>query len=534
MAMERWTPTQALSKQEAALIKRFSRVRKFLAFLRLHRHELFDAEFQVELESMYRDTGAGKDPVPPALMAMATLLQGYLAVSDATMVELTVIDLSVQMVLGHLGHADPAFSQGAFSEFRARFIRADMDRRLLERTVQLARDTKEFDWRKLPKNLRVAFDSSPLEGAGRVEDTINLLAHAARKVVQCAAILLDWHVDKVCRQAGIPLLLESSVKKALDREWSDPAAKARAVQELADEIASLENWLQAHLAEELAKAPLKAHVETLRQIKTQDLEPDPGGGGARIRDGVAPERRVSIEDSEMRHGRKSKSKRFNGYKRHIARHLDSKLILSCALAPANRPEEESAAPLKADIERQKLVIGELFIDRGYINSPVTDELLKAGADVNCKPYFPATGKVFPKSRFKLNMRDLTITCPAGETERFELGADVEFNAEACDRCSLRAQCTTAAPGHGRTVTINENERLQHRLRKAIATPSGRARLRQRTGVEHGLAHIGRRQGRRARYVGVRKNLFDLRRAAAIQNIETLHLKVVQAEAKKAA
>jgi hypothetical protein len=37
---------------------------------------------------------------------------------------------------------------------------------------------------------------------------------------------------------------------------------------------------------------------------------------------VAAERRVSIEDPEMRHGRKSKSKRFNGYKRHIATDLD--------------------------------------------------------------------------------------------------------------------------------------------------------------------------------------------------------------------
>jgi hypothetical protein len=29
-------------------------------------------------------------------------------------------------------------------------------------------------------------------------------------------------------------------------------------------------------------------------------------------------------------------------------------------------------------------------------------------------------------------------------------------------------------------------------------------------------------GRRARYIGVRKNIFDLRRAAAIQNLETIH------------
>ena len=62
---------------------------------------------------MYRQTGAGKAPVPPGLMAMATLLQGYLGASDATMVELTVFDLRVQIVLDCLGNMEPAFSQGA-------------------------------------------------------------------------------------------------------------------------------------------------------------------------------------------------------------------------------------------------------------------------------------------------------------------------------------------------------------------------------------------------------------------------------------
>ena len=84
----------------------------------------------------------------------------------------------------------------------------------------------------------------------------------------------------------------------------------------------------------------------------QDLEPDPSGGGrSRIRDGVAEDRRVSVEDKDMRHGRKSKSKRFNGYKRHIATDLDTDLILACAITPANRPEEEGAIPLATDLRR---------------------------------------------------------------------------------------------------------------------------------------------------------------------------------------
>ena len=54
----------------------------------------------------------------------------------------------------------------------------------------------------------------------------------------------------------------------------------------------------------------------------------------------------------MRHGRKSRSKRFDGYKEHIARDLDVPGIIACAVTPANRPEEEGAAPIAEDIERQ--------------------------------------------------------------------------------------------------------------------------------------------------------------------------------------
>src|SRR5882757_231725 len=229
MTIERWKPRATYTKQEEVLLRRLRRTRKLFAFLRDHRQELFDEAFQDELAGMYRDTGAGKDPVPPALLAMASVLQCYLQVSDAEAVEMTVVDLRWQMVLDHLGEQQPAFAQGTLRGFRERMIRTDMDRRLLERTSELARRTKAFDWRKLPKDLRIAVDSSPLEGAGRVEDTINLLAHAARKVVECAAELLGWTVDRAAREAGIPLLLEPSVKKALDRVWGTEAAMKDAV-----------------------------------------------------------------------------------------------------------------------------------------------------------------------------------------------------------------------------------------------------------------------------------------------------------------
>jgi hypothetical protein len=81
-------------------------------------------------------------------------------------VELSLVDLRWQMVLDCLGVDEPVFLPGALFAFRERLIAAELDRRLLERTRELAGETKAFDPKKLPKTLRVAMDFSQLEGAG--------------------------------------------------------------------------------------------------------------------------------------------------------------------------------------------------------------------------------------------------------------------------------------------------------------------------------------------------------------------------------
>jgi len=499
-------------------MKRLDRVRKLLGFLRVHRHRLFDDEFQAELATMYRDTGAGKAPVPPALMAMATFVQAYLAVSDAEMVELTVVDLRVQMVLDCLGADTPAFSQGALCDFRERLIRTDMDRRLLERTVALARETDGFDWRKLPRSLRVAVDSSPFDGAGRVEDTFNLLGHAARKLVQCVARSLRWRPTTVAEKAGTEVLLASSIKAALDVDWFDPAEKSRALQILLGQLTRLESWIEGHVPT-AAQAAVAPHLATLRQIREQDIEQTKAG--PRIRHGVAHDRRISIEDSEMRHGRKSSSYAFNGYKRHVATDLDARLIVAVAVTPANLPEHTAMPVLQDDFEHQHIKVDELFIDRGYIASDFVEHVIANKGEVICRPWQFSNRGLFAKSDFDINIRDRTITCPQGQQQRFVFGTTVTFDGSVCSACPARAKCTNATD-RGRQVRIGLDEALQQRLRHLVATPCGRDRLRERVPVEHRLAHIASRQGPRARYRGIRKNTFDLRRAAALQNLEAAH------------
>jgi IS5 family transposase len=238
----------------------------------------------------------------------------------------------------------------------------------------------------------------------------------------------------------------------------------------------------------------------------------------KLRQGVAADRRVSIEDEDMRHGRKSQSKLFNGYKEHVAIDIDDGVILACAVTPANLSETEAAPELKAGVEAQGFTISELSIDRGYLASGIVDELEAEGGEVVCKPW-PAQNAqgLFTKNDFVIEMKSLRITCPAGEKRRVVPGEVVKFG-DACTSCSLRERCTTSLAG--RTVKVAIDEKRHQQLRRAQRTGAGRRRLRERTSVEHRQAHLAARKGHRARFRGTRKNTFDLRRVAAVENLIT--------------
>jgi hypothetical protein len=219
----------------------------------------------------------------------------------------------------------------------------------------------------------------------------------------------------------------------------------------------------------------------------------------------------------------------------VATSGDEDLILACAVPPAHRPADEAAAPLKADLDRQELgPLDELDIDCGSLSSPLVPAVRKAGGAVICRPWGLARGERFLNQDFHGKLRDKTLTCPGGHTAAFRRGTGVEFPATACDRCPLRAQCTTAALGHGRTVSLTEDAPFQPRLRQRAATRAGRAQLRPRVEVEPRLAQRGARQGRRARDKGVRKNLFDGRRTAAGLNLQTLQRKTEEQALRMAA
>jgi hypothetical protein len=57
--------------EEQAVMRRIRRAKLF-SFLREHRHELFDEEFQAQLGEIYHHSTLGR---PPVALALATILQ---------------------------------------------------------------------------------------------------------------------------------------------------------------------------------------------------------------------------------------------------------------------------------------------------------------------------------------------------------------------------------------------------------------------------------------------------------------------------
>jgi hypothetical protein len=75
-----------LSASEEVIIKRIKRAKLF-TFLRLNRLDIFNDEFQEELATIFKDSTFGYSPVPPAQLALATILQAYLGISDDELIE---------------------------------------------------------------------------------------------------------------------------------------------------------------------------------------------------------------------------------------------------------------------------------------------------------------------------------------------------------------------------------------------------------------------------------------------------------------
>jgi hypothetical protein len=86
------------SQAAHAILKRIRRAKRCVC-LRQHRHELLCAAFQQALAPLPQ----GQPPVPPAPLALATLVPAYTQVSDDEVIEATILERRWHLVLEWTG-----------------------------------------------------------------------------------------------------------------------------------------------------------------------------------------------------------------------------------------------------------------------------------------------------------------------------------------------------------------------------------------------------------------------------------------------
>ena len=450
----------------------------------------------------------GRPSIPPSLLMRAVLLQLRDDVSDREAARRGAKDLDWKRALGIDADVMP-FHATTLSVFRSRLLINDADERVLKATLVRAVDLKLF-----PKKVLALVDSTGVMGAAAVADTYELVRQAIAKVVNSAGGA-DALPKKLRRRA------QGVVGGKAKIDWGD--ATVRRV-----ELGRLVSVARSVLDVTADDGELAEARELLERIIDQDIDVDADDGqGPAIRRGVAKDRVVSVVDPEMRHGRKSRSKRVDGYKAHIVTDHDNELILSVATTAANVPDGPEAAGLIRAAKACGVPIVEVLGDTAYGDGDTRVAVEQVGVKVTAKTQPPAPNGRFPKTDFVVDPDGASATCPAGHTttdagwwtDRKGRRAIALKFGDRCDGCHLRDKCTTAKAG--RTIRLNFHEERLQAARAEQARPSTRRKLRRRALVERKIAELKMHGAGKARYRGSRKNLLQLRLTAGMVNMKKL-------------
>jgi hypothetical protein len=311
-------------------------------------------------------------------------------------------------------------------------------------------------------------------------------------------------------------------------DWDDPGARDALVDALAkDGFAAL-----SVLEGQKLDATVQQAADLLATVLGQDVERSEDGTFRIIR-GVAPDRVISTVDPEARHGHKTSSRGFDGYKGHLAVDPDSEIIVGTEVTAGNVGDGEAAGSLigdelsdakKADGESSSL---EIYGDASYGTADLVEQIEDAGAEVNVKvqPASPPRVGLYSQDDFQIDTDAGTACCPAGVLvqlgRRSDGSAIADFRA-SCPSCPMRERCTTSSSGRQLRVHPKHKTIARHRARQR--DPEWRARYRAtRPKVERKIGHLMRRKhgGRRARVRGCQKVGLDFALLAAAVNLARL-------------
>jgi hypothetical protein len=254
----------------------------------------------------------------------------------------------------------------------------------------------------------------------------------------------------------------------------------------------------------------------LARLVGQDVEVCEDGT-AKLIDGVSSDRQVSVVDPEMRHGRKSKSRRFNGYKGTVTADPRSGVITAVHVIGGNEHDSVAIVPMIEQQERSGTQPPALVGDRAYAAEEPRHEAMSQGVAIVTKPNTARIG--FGKASFEIDAVNGRVTCPVGVVRAIG-GQSVTFTGKGCPGdCPHRLLCL--GKSGKRIIKLRKHEALQQDAEKFAQTDRGKEMLKLRPAIERVIAHWMRNGARQARYFGRLKVWMQCMLAAITCNVQKI-------------
>ncbi len=445
----------------------------FLVTLGEARGGLFcDADFGVLYAS-----GRGRPSHPPSVVAALLLAQLFYGVSDREAERRSRFDLSWKAALG-LPLEHRGIPHVVLVEFRARLVKHGMESFLNDRVLSIAKRAGVIGHRR-------TIDSTGVADSVLTQDTITLIRSGIRR---CLRVLKTVDVDAAGELEGLLARSDYDSDSKPQIVWSDAEARAGLVAELFGDAECVMGFCAG-----FKDLDLVAAVELLAVVAGQDIEmvtDDNGVDQPRIRHGVAPDRVISTVDPDARHGHRSRSDRYDGYKLHVSADVDSDLICS---ATATTATTHDATVLGGLLDADPVPVAEVIADTHYGSGPIRQGLADQGIELTAPaPPIPKREGQFSKADFEIDIDTATITCPGGVVEPIPppngtRRRQVQFPAADCSACDLKTSCTKRAAG--RVIEINPHEEVLAPARAARWTQGFIDRYRQRAQAERKVAQV---------------------------------------------
>jgi transposase len=457
----------------------------------------------------------GRPSIPPSLLAKILLLEYRLRLSDEAAMESLAWDLRWKVALG-LPVDHRGFHPTTLTKFRARLLLHGKERLALENTLRLAEELGMLD---APAEQIV--DSTPMLGAAATQDTVHLVRHAIKKLIDAVAAV-DGEAGATL-DGGLEFDYARPSEKP-DCRWRVKAERERMLTRVAQDAE------RALAAVERAEGLLDdAHVTDahglLRELIGQDFDID-DDGVPRLHRGTRPNRIISTVDPEMRHGRKSRHQRFDGYKLSAAAtNTPEPLITAIEIAPASEQDGPQASALidaQPPKRRPPCVLGDTAYGGGPVRAQMAARQVQVLAPV---PEAPIRPERLDKRDFTIDPQASIVTCPAGHTTAIRSEPSGQRRANypqpVCGPCPLKPRCCPTQPS--KKLNLAPQEELLIAARQALDDPVNAEHLRRtRPRIERLLGLLAYRYGaRKSRYMGTSKTRLQAAWGAALVNLNPI-------------